>query len=265
MANTGSLSIVYDCVSCVRKVGPRQPQRDQMTRVPVLVEQPGFGAKVPHDFILDSGANISLIPARLAGKLGIDPNIGEFRRVHGAGGDGVARCRELRVRLPGPLPARLMFGFPQGKFLEVCLLSAVQIAEELRIVLCGDGVCFRPMKGMRERRRSPRLRGDGCTVEFRTVRERVQVLELSMYGVLVKLNNGRTLPSGLHNVNIASKHRTFVETVVVAEPRDFDGQPCQLLTVPTPTVAFAQAFDAMYSAALLGHGDWEIVGKDPSC
>jgi hypothetical protein len=264
MNNATSPSPFEDCIKCVRKVGPRPSRTDLIPRIPILIEQRNFGSNSTYDFILDSGANISLIPSHLAGRLGIDPNVGDIRKVHGAGGSTHMRCRELRVRLPGPIPTRLIFGFPPPGFVEDCILSAWQLAGEQRIVLCGDGVCFRPITGRRDQRRSPRLRVDGWTAKSRALGGSVDVAELSAYGVLVGTDK-RKWAFVKGKVTIASKEVTFTEDVVASELIRVGERHYHLLVIDNPTPAFAGELDTMYSAALLGSGDVEIVGREPVC
>jgi hypothetical protein len=237
--------------------------------VPVLFEQQDVedeDAERFADFILDTGAQVTVIPSASAGRLGLDFHLWKERMwLEGAGGQRVVvPFKEIPVLLPGPVRVRMGVAVAPRRFPCPPLLSIAEVTRQRRVVVGTDFLCFHGKwdPGRGDRRRSPRLALSGAEVELVGLGAplEVAVLDVSLYGIHIpdtrRFRNGDKCSAVL----ALGSQRSFQLNVTVETLGAGSSGDDLLLRIEQPSDELAVELDREYRRALLGLPGARVVG-----
>jgi hypothetical protein len=170
--------------------------------IPIAEELGGGFQQVP--FVLDSGADVSIVPRETAFNFGL---IGDGLALNGATyvkggattyvesvghGQIEAICCEVELELPGGSRTPIEVAIPKSYFGTECLLSCRGLVQSYRVGIELDFICFHPLRdgAIGTRRASPRLRTSAPTlVNMRSPREArtgVKLSEISLNAIVIE-------------------------------------------------------------------------------
>jgi len=262
-------NVFSGCAGCeLRSRFRGQPGRTAF-KVPLEVKASlGFGGSgMRLEFILDTGADVTVLTKEAGADLGLGPegrgkrSEVETRLKTLAGQEVDADCYDVEVELPGGSQTTICVAVPRDYLGGECLLSCRDLVEKYWMILSAECICFHPLGDGRDgRRRAPRLEVSGAKLLRRhrgakTFRA-VDVLEISSFGMvtsgLPEWEEGKEWSGRLE-----MRGRRF--GMRVAE-RGLLGAGRCLLTVERPSARFLTAVELLYDDARRGVPDVRIVG-----